>query len=88
MRKLIAGRTEYALVYTRVVDYLQSAHPAELKGKVKYVGLATKSGLFLTFSKARPDAQKYAQLLDQGLKNLHKTREYDRIIQRWATPPL
>ena len=34
LRKLLLKRSEYSLVYTRVVDYLQSRYPKELKGKL------------------------------------------------------
>ncbi len=87
LRKLIAGRTEYSVVYTRVMDHLRVAHADEFQGRFKQVGIASETGLFVTFSRSRNEAPRLAKLLDDGLRQLHKSREYERIVKRWDSPP-
>jgi polar amino acid transport system substrate-binding protein len=86
LRKLTMGRSDYSLVYTRVADYLQTAYPAELKGKVQQVGVALEDKLFVSFSKMRPDAARYAALLDQGLLAIRADGTYRKLEKKWETP--
>lgn len=86
LRKLLLKRSEYSLVYTRVVDYLQSRYPKELKGKIKQVGSITVDKLYVSFSKKRPESAKYAALLDQGLRKIRSNGQYAKIEQRWQNP--
>ncbi len=86
LRKLVLRRSDYSLIYTRVADYLQSQHPDELKGKIKQVGTLTVDRLYVSFSKRRPDAMRYAELLDRGLRAIHSNGLYGKIEQRWQNP--
>lgn len=86
LRKLLLKRSEYSLVYTRVVDYLQGRYPKELQGKVKQVGSITVDKLYVSFSKRRPESAKYASLLDQGLRKIRNNGQYAKIEQRWQNP--
>lgn len=87
LRKLLLGRTQYSLVYTRVVDHLQAHYPQEFVGKLKQVGVALNTDLFVTFSRRRPESVRFAKLLDQGIKNLQKDQRYTQIVKRWEAPP-
>lgn len=87
LRKLLLGRTQYSLVYTRVVDHLQTRYPQEFVGRIKQVGVAVNTELFVTFSRKRPESVRFAKLLDQGIKNLQKDQRYAQIVKRWDTPP-
>ncbi len=87
LRKLLRGRSEYSLVYTRIVDYLGHAYPDELKDRVRQVGVATSGALFVSFSRKRPEAQHYADLLDQGLLAIQANGVYKQIEDKWKTPP-
>jgi polar amino acid transport system substrate-binding protein len=86
LRKLILNRSEYSLVYTRVVDYLTSKYPAEFKDKIRQVGIVNQSELYLSFSKHRPEAKKFANLLDLGLRKIKKNGMYAQIEQKWRPP--
>ncbi|WMW81764.1 transporter substrate-binding domain-containing protein [Undibacterium cyanobacteriorum] len=86
LRKLILKRSDYSLVYTRVVDYLQSRYPKEFKGKIKQVGSITVDKLYVSFSKKRPESAKFAALLDQGLRKIRGNGLYAKIEQRWQNP--
>jgi polar amino acid transport system substrate-binding protein len=86
LRKLLIDRSEYSLVYTRVVDYLVAKYPAEFKDKIRQVGSLNQSELYLSFSKHRPEAKKFANLLDLGLRKIKKNGVYAQIEQKWRTP--
>lgn len=86
LRKLLLHRSEYSLVYTRVVDYLVSKHPAEFKNKIRQVGSLSQLDLFVSFSKRRPESMKFANLLDAGLRKIKKNGVYAEIEQKWRTP--
>lgn len=86
LRKLLLNRSEYSLVYTRVVDYLMSKYPAEFKDKIRRVGSLNQSDLYLSFSKHRPESKKFANLLDTGLRKIRKNGVYAQIEQKWRIP--
>jgi polar amino acid transport system substrate-binding protein len=86
LRKLLKERSEFSLVYTRIVDYLQVAYPDEFKGKIRQVGVAFEDNLYVSFSKIWPDSKRYANLLDQGLIAIRADGTYEKLEQKWATP--
>ncbi len=88
LRKLVMGRSEYSLIYTRVVDYLSAAYPAELKDKVRQVGIVSEDKLFVSFSRSRPEAGRYAELLDKGLLAIRANGIYAGIEKKWKSPGL
>lgn len=86
LRKLLLKRSEYSLVYTRIVDYLVHRFPQEFKDKIKQVGTINVDRLYVSFSKKRADSAKYAALLDQGLRKIKSNGQYAKIEQRWQVP--
>lgn len=82
LRKLQAGRTEFALVYTRVADWLQHQHP-ELRGGFRQVGTLLEDGLYLSFSKSRSEAPEMVKLLNRGLAQIRGNGTYARIEADW-----
>ncbi|MFZ6655350.1 substrate-binding periplasmic protein [Undibacterium sp. TJN19] len=86
IRKLILGRSDYSLIYTRIADYLITTYPDELKGKIHQVGTLVEDKLFISFSKQRADAQHYADALDKGLREIRANGKYAVIEKKWATP--
>ena len=86
LRKLLLRRSDYSLIYTRVVDYLIGQYPAEFKGKIRQVGSISLESLYVSFSKRRTDSPKYASLLDQGLRKIKKNGVYQKIEQKWRNP--
>lgn len=85
LRKLLLGRLDYVLVYSRVADHLITRYPADLAGKIQRVGTVMDNPLYLTFSKTNPHADKALQQLDRGLAILQKNGRYLQIVQRWDT---
>ena len=83
LRKLILGRSEYSLVYTRIADYLQNTYPTEFKGKIRQVGVVLEDQLFISFSKKWPDSRRFSDLLDQGLLAIREDGTYKKLEQKW-----
>lgn len=86
LRKLILARSDYSLIYTRVADYLTSTHPEEFKGAVQQVGILVEDNLYVSFSKRRPESARYANALDQGLRQIKANGVYATIEKKWARP--
>ncbi|HEY8027370.1 MAG TPA: transporter substrate-binding domain-containing protein [Burkholderiaceae bacterium] len=82
MRKLVAGRVDYALVYTRIASAAMRDH-AELRGKIKSVGTLIEPEIFLSFAPNYPMAEKYIALFDAGMAQIVKNGMYARIEARW-----
>jgi polar amino acid transport system substrate-binding protein len=86
LRKLLLGRSDYSLIYTRIADYLNSIHPEEFKGKIQQVGILVEDSLYVSFSKRRPESSRYANALDQGLRLIKANGVYAVIEKKWARP--
>lgn len=86
LRKLLRQRSEYSLIYTRVVDYLMNRYPEEFSGKIKQVGSIGQNSLYVSFSRQRAESAKYAELLDRGLRKIKKNGTYSKLEQKWSKP--
>lgn len=86
LRKLLLNRSDYSLVYTRVVDYLVTKYPSEFKDKIRQVGSLNQIDLYISFSKLHPEAKRFTNLLDAGLYKIKKNGVYAQIEQKWRTP--
>lgn len=87
LRMLLAGRADFTVLDDRVFDHLVQSNASELRGKLKRVGRGfSDAPLYVAFSRKRPEAQRQAALLDQGLAALKASGEYRRILDRWNTP--
>ncbi len=87
LRMLVRGRVELTMGDPRSMGYLIHAHPEEFAGRFKIVSRAegtTNILAQLAFSKKRPEAQRYADLLDEGLAIIKASGEYARIDARWS----
>lgn len=82
LKKLIANRTDYFLIYTKVADYLMKENK-ELQGKVKRVGLVTVDKIYLTFSKTHKDGKKYSEVFDSGMEKLNANGGLKKIYDDW-----
>lgn len=82
LRKLVAGRVDYALVFDRVANSIARAHPELGKGYALH-GVLVKPNLYISFSPTFPGVERIVSLFDQGLTKLHKSGEYARIEARW-----
>ncbi len=84
LRKLLFGRSDYSLIYTRIADYLASTNPEEFRTKIQQVGILVEDSLYVSFSKRRPEATRYANALDQGLRQIKANGVYGSIEKKWA----
>ena len=86
LRKLLLGRSDYSLIYSRVVDYLISTYPDEFKGKIQRVANLIEDKLFVSFSRRRAESARYADALDKGLREIRANGVYAAIEKKWAKP--
>lgn len=82
LRKLVAGRVDYALVFDRVADAIAKAHPELGKGYALH-GVLVEPHLYISFSPTFPGIERIVSQFDQGLTKLRKSGEYARIEARW-----
>ncbi len=82
LRKLVAGRVDYALVFDRVANAIAKTHP-DLGRGYALQGVLVEPYLYLSFSPKYPDIDRMVLLFDQGLAKVRKSGEYARIEARW-----
>lgn len=86
LRKLLLFRSDYSLIATRVVDHILAAYPHDFAGKIQQVGVVNQENLYVSFSVKRPESQRFANLLDQGLLIIRANGIYAQLEKNWKTP--
>lgn len=84
LRKLVAGRVDYALVFDRVAMEIAANNPALGQG-FRLRGVLLEPSLYLSFSKKFPGVEPLIAQFDSGLDTIRKNGEYARIEARWRT---
>lgn len=82
LRKLVAGRVDYALVYDRVAGHIADLHP-ELAPFFVQRGVLVEPLLYLSFKRKGDALEPLITKFDQGLENIRKSGDYARIEARW-----
>lgn len=82
LRKLVAGRVDYALVFDRVAADIASQHP-ELAQGFKQRGVLVEPQLYISFARDFPGIERTIARFDEGLEKVRKSGEYARIEARW-----
>ena len=82
LRKLVAGRVDYALVYDRVARHIADLHP-ELAPFFVQRGVLVEPLLYLSFKRKGNVLGPLITKFDQGLANIRKSGDYARIEARW-----
>lgn len=82
LRKLAAGRVDYALVFDRVANAIAKANP-DLGKAYALQGVLVEPSLYISFSPQYPNIDRIVQQFDQGLAKVRKSGEYARIEARW-----
>lgn len=82
LRKLVAGRVDYVLVFDRVANDIARARP-ELGKNFSLQGVLVEPSLYISFSRSFPDIDRLVSLFDQGLAKVRKSGEYAAIEARW-----
>lgn len=76
---LLNERVDVALFFDRVFDFTMADshfdHSLFVRGETNHV-----SDIYLAFDKHNPESRHFASALDEGLRALHKSGEYDRIM--------
>ena len=82
LRKLVAGRVDFVLVFDRVANNIAKAHPELGKG-FSLQGVLVEPDLYLSFSRTYPGIARIIMQFDQGLAKVRTSGEYARIEARW-----
>ena len=82
LRKLAAGRVDYALVYDQVANAIAKMHP-DLGTKFAMHGVLVEPELYISFSPKYPNIGRIVTQFDQGLAKIRSSGEYARIEARW-----
>nr|BFD59716.1 transporter substrate-binding domain-containing protein [Bdellovibrio sp. CKG001] len=82
LEKLASGRVHYAVLWGLTAAHLLRNNPA-LSKKVKPLGVISRTGLYLSFSKKHKDGSKYAAILEKGLQTIISNGTYARITAQF-----
>ena len=82
LRKLVAGRVDFVLVFDRVANNIAKAHPELGKG-FSLQGVLVEPDLYISFARTYPGIARIVTQFDQGLAKVRSSGEYARIEARW-----
>jgi polar amino acid transport system substrate-binding protein len=82
LRKLVAGRVDYALVFDRVAAHIAASHPDLAQG-FQPRGVLVEPQLYISFARDYPGIERTIAQFDDGLEKVRKSGEYARIEARW-----
>lgn len=82
LRKLVAGRVDYALVFDRVAQQIARVHP-DLGQRFTQRGVLVEPLLYISFTQLQPGLEALIARFDAGLDKVHQSGEYARIEARW-----
>ncbi|WP_338634936.1 substrate-binding periplasmic protein [Spirobacillus cienkowskii] len=80
--KLIRKEINATIEESYVAQY--TIKQLKLQDKVKEAGsFGVKKGIYIGFSKALPDSERYAQMLSDGIKELKKNGRFEKILKKY-----
>jgi polar amino acid transport system substrate-binding protein len=82
LRKLAAGRIDYALVFDRVAESIFRKNP-DLAAAIQQRGVLVEPSLYISFARNMPGIEATIAKFDAGLDKIRKSGEYARIEARW-----
>ena len=82
LRKLVAGRVDYALVYDRVANQIAKNHTTLGKG-FELQGILVEPHIYISFARNYPGIERIVSQFDEGLAIIRRSGEYARIEARW-----
>lgn len=83
LKKLVAGRLEYVVLYERVADWLIGRYGEELGLDLRPVLKVGELALYVSFSHNHPNARQAMNKLDEGLRAIKENGTYEDIMDRW-----
>jgi polar amino acid transport system substrate-binding protein len=78
LKMLAAKRVQFVILNT-MPGLMRIKNDASLKGKIKQVGLISKDGFWLNFSKIHPDGKRMAEVFEAGLLEFKASGRYDKM---------
>ncbi|MBF0484801.1 MAG: transporter substrate-binding domain-containing protein [Candidatus Omnitrophica bacterium] len=81
IKKLIAKRVDFIVLFEKVADYLLSKEG--LQGQIKPVGPVESAQIYVAFSKSNPDGQKYRDIFSKGFSKIKADGTYQKIMDQW-----
>jgi polar amino acid transport system substrate-binding protein len=78
LKMLMAKRVQYVILNT-MPGMLRIKNDASTAGKVKQVGLISKDGFWLNFSKVHPDGKRMAELFETALLEFKASGRYEKM---------
>jgi polar amino acid transport system substrate-binding protein len=81
LKKLIAKRVDFIVLYDRVADHLISE--LNVQGQIKPVGLSEATDLYVAFSRKHPEGKKYCDIFSSGLRKIKTDGTYQKIWDEW-----
>lgn len=81
IKKLIANRLDFIVLYEKIADYLIPKLNAQ--GKIKPVGKATYIDLYIAFSKGHSEGKKFRDIFSRGFRKIKNDGTYQKIMNEW-----
>lgn len=81
IKKLIAKRLDFIVLYDKVADYL--IPKLNVQGKIKPVGKATYIDLYIAFSKGHSEGKKFRDIFSRGFRKIKNDGTYQKIMNEW-----
>lgn len=81
IKKLLSNRLDFIILFDKIADYL--IPKLCIQGKIKPVGKATHIDLYIAFSKTHPEARKWRDIFNRGLRKIKEDGTYQKIIDGW-----
>jgi polar amino acid transport system substrate-binding protein len=78
LKMLVAKRVQFVILNT-MPGLLRIQNDARTKGKIKQVGLISKDGFWLNFSKVHPDGKRMADVFEAGLLEYKASGRYEKM---------
>lgn len=82
LEKLSSGRIDYAVLWGVTGTHILKNNP-HLAKKIRPLGVLSKDGLYIGFSKKHKDSQKFARALEKGLLEIQKNGSYQKILKQF-----
>ena len=78
VKMLMAKRVKFVVMNT-LPGLLRIKNDKATAGKIKPVGLLSKDGFWLNFSKSHPDGKRLSEVFEAGLQEFKKSGQYDKL---------
>ena len=81
IRKLIAKRLDFIVLFDKVADYLIPQQ--NVVGKIKPVGRSDAIDIYVAFSKKHPEGKKYRDIFSHGFRKIEEDGTTQKIKAEW-----